>query len=136
VTFAAAVLDPGRGEMMLLSAGHGPLYFLDASVPRVESFDAHGLPLAVLPQTVYGPAQLLVMKPGDALCLVTDGFAEWQRGDGKMFGAERLMDALRESGRGSAMEIIEALHTTAAAFAAPAKQQDDLTAVVVKRNGP
>jgi serine phosphatase RsbU (regulator of sigma subunit) len=134
VTFAAAVLDPARATILLLSAGHGPLLYYRAADDIIEEFETHGLPLAVFPMAVYGPPRPLNMLPGDFLCLVTDGFFEWQRPDETQFGKQRLIDALRSAKNLPAKDIIAAAYREVSAFVSPARQQDDLTAVIIKRD--
>ncbi len=133
VTFAVAVLDPRTHEVQLLSAGHGPMFFRHAHDGRIESLDSHGLPLAVAPSAQYGPVQVLAMQPGDILFLVTDGFFEWIGHDEKQFGIERLTAILRAASMLSAAEIIQTAYEAVLKHAGGTPQQDDLTAVVIRR---
>jgi serine phosphatase RsbU (regulator of sigma subunit) len=133
ITFVAAVLDPNTGCVELLSAGHAPLLLYSAADDRIHSFDAHGVPFGIFRAMAYGPAQKFNLNPGDMLVLITDGFFEWTNQAGEDFGFDRLHAAIRTARGLSAAEIISALHTAVVGFASGTAQQDDLTAVVLKR---
>ena len=90
VTFVTAVVDPEGGRVKLLSAGHGPVLLYTASDGEVESLEAHGVPFGFASGMPYGPAQDIIMAPGDMLVLMTDGFFEWENVQEEEFGIERL----------------------------------------------
>ena len=133
VTYVAGVLDPASGRVLLLSAGHGPLFVYRTAADRLESFAAHGVPLGVMAGMRYPAPQEVDLSPGDLLVLVTDGFLEWENAAGEPFGTDRFHAALRAAKEQPAAEVIQRLQEAVGAFAAGAPQQDDLTAVVVKR---
>lgn len=133
VTFVVAVLDDSSSVLHLLSAGHAPLYFYEAAEDTIHAFDAQDIPLGIASGMSCGPAKTLDMKPGDTLVLLTDGFFEWANPDGKMFGTERLGQAIREANTLPACELIQQIKETVESFANDTPQSDDLTAVVIKR---
>jgi serine phosphatase RsbU (regulator of sigma subunit) len=133
VTFVAGVLSPGDGRLELLSAGHGPLFLYTAADDRVQSFDAHGIPFGVMRTMGYGPAQQIILAPGDMLILVTDGFFEWTNASDEDFGLDRLRETIRSSRDLPAAEVISRMYEAVTHFTGGTVQQDDLTAVVVKR---
>jgi serine phosphatase RsbU (regulator of sigma subunit) len=67
------------------------------------------------------------------LVLITDGFFEWTNAQGDDFGFERLNAAIRAARDLSAADVISALHAAVTDFVGGTAQQDDLTAVVLKR---
>ncbi|MGH9748248.1 MAG: PP2C family protein-serine/threonine phosphatase [Candidatus Acidiferrales bacterium] len=82
ITFVAAICTPGKSEVELLSAGHGPLFVYTLRHDTFEAMKAHGLPLGISPKLDSDPPQILEMGPGDMLVLATDGFFEWaNKGD-------------------------------------------------------
>lgn len=133
VQAAVAILDPGPGRIQLLSAGHSPLLLYTHAERRVENFNAHGLPFGVMAGMEYGPPQDIDLAPGDMLVLITDGFFEWKNAADEDFGLERLMETLRGAAHLSAAEIISRLYGAVIEFAGGTHQDDDLTAVIVKR---
>jgi serine phosphatase RsbU (regulator of sigma subunit) len=133
ITFVAGILDPGNGCVELLSAGHAPLLLYSAAEDRVHSYDAHGVPFGIFGTLAYGPAQKIRLTPGDMLVLITDGFFEWTNATGEDFGFDRLNAAIRAARDLSAADAISSLHAAVTGFASGTAQQDDLTAVVLKR---
>jgi sigma-B regulation protein RsbU (phosphoserine phosphatase) len=99
----------------------------------MEGLKAHGIPLGMLEGAEYEGATARYMEHGDLLVLVTDGFYEWTNRNGEEFGLSRLEAVIRESRDYSAKEIIARLRTAVAKFCQGTEQQDDLTAVVLKR---
>jgi phosphoserine phosphatase RsbU/P len=67
------------------------------------------------------------------LVLITDGFFEWTNGTGEDFGFDRLHAAIRAARDLGAAEVISSLYAAVTRFAGDTAQQDDLTAVVLKR---
>jgi serine phosphatase RsbU (regulator of sigma subunit) len=66
--------------------------------------------------------------------LATDGFMEWPRaGDGEMFGVKGLTTTLKAIAGESARGILDRMDAAVLEFVRGAEQQDDTTAVVVKR---
>ena len=119
--------------MDLLSAGHAPLLLYSAAENEVQSFEAHGVPFGIFRTMGYGPAQKIRLAPGDMLVLITDGFFEWTNAQDEDFGFDRLHTAIRAAWDVSAAEVISSLHAAVTDFACGTEQQDDLTAVVLKR---
>lgn len=74
-----------------------------------------------------------MLNAGDVLVLATDGFFEWTNREGEQFGAERFKETIRQSKEEYSSDVISALYGAVLAFSGGTKQQDDLTAVVIKR---
>jgi serine phosphatase RsbU (regulator of sigma subunit) len=133
VTFVAAVCSPGNSRVELLSAGHGPLFLYVSTHDRFDAMNAQGLPLGVSSTLLSDPALILELDPGDLLVLATDGFFEWANARGEQFGTERLEQVVRGSREKPSSEIISTLYRAVIEFSGGTAQQDDLTAIVIKR---
>lgn len=133
VTFAVVFLNPTNGEVEVLSAGHGPILCYRRATNRLENFDAQGIPLGMIDGMSYDDSSVRCLGAGDMIVLVTDGFYEWQNPESEEFGLERLKHTIREARDCSAEEVITRLHTAVRHFSKGTEQNDDLTAVVVKR---
>jgi serine phosphatase RsbU (regulator of sigma subunit) len=133
VTFVVALFDPTKSNIHLLSAGHGPLLLYTAADDQVQNFNAHDIPLGIAADIGYGPAQEIELAPGDIVVLITDGFFEWTNTNGEQFGLARLRKAVRAAKDLPAQEIISRLYDEVIKFSDGTKQQDDLTAVIIKR---
>lgn len=76
--FATAVhlvLDLDDGRCRVASAGHPPVAVLDAGTGRWSLLDATGPALGLIPAASY-VASTLILDPGDAVLLYTDGLVE------------------------------------------------------------
>jgi serine phosphatase RsbU (regulator of sigma subunit) len=133
VTFAALFLDPTTARVKVLSAGHGPMLWYRHRPNKIDSLEAHGIPLGMIAGVPYSQATEVSLEPGDMMALITDGFYEWENRDGEQFGLQRLENTLRDSKNCTAAEVIERLRTSVEEFCGGTEQQDDLTAVVLKR---
>jgi phosphoserine phosphatase RsbU/P len=133
VTFVAAVCSPGSPHLELYSAGHGPMWTYKLVHDRIDEKGAQGLPLGILPHLVSGPPEIVELYPGDMLVLATDGFFEWANPKGDEFGVRRIREIIRLAREKPPRELISALYQAVIEFSEGTHQQDDLTAVVVKR---
>ncbi|MEM1208203.1 MAG: SpoIIE family protein phosphatase [Planctomycetota bacterium] len=133
VTHAAALLSPNTAEVPYLSAGQAPSLLVRAGSGEVVAIDANGPPLGFDPDVRFDRVPTLEFAPGDALMMITDGFYEWENGDGKVWGIERLTESLGAHRQLGPAEMIAAVLGDVEAFVAGASQPDDLTAVVIKR---
>jgi adenylate cyclase len=138
VTCFAAVLDLHSGELHYCNAGHDNPYRLHAGFDaprRIE--DGDGPPLCAVPDFDYRGARTQ-LRPGELLCLLTDGVAEAQTPAGQLYGNARLQQLLlnlQQRGVG-ARALVEALQADVAAFAAGGEPADDLTILALRWNGP
>lgn len=133
VTFAVIFLNPRNGEVKVLSAGHGPILCYRRVTNKLENFDAQGIPLGMIAGMSYEDSSVRRLDAGDMIVLVTDGFYEWQNPQQEEFGLERLEDTIRQARDCSAEEVIARLHAAVRDFSKGTQQNDDLTAVVLKR---
>jgi serine phosphatase RsbU (regulator of sigma subunit) len=133
VTFVAAIVGPTSEHVELLSAGHAPLFVYWLRHDRFDKMEAQGLPLGISPEFVSDPPVLLPFASGDLLVLTTDGFFEWANSAQELFGSERLENSIRANRDKPAAEIISLLYQDVLNFSGGTSQQDDLTAIVIKR---
>ncbi len=133
VTFAVVFLDAPTSRVKILSAGHGPILRYKQESNTIENLEAQGIPLGMIAGVQYEQANERVLAPGDMLMVVTDGFYEWEDPSGEQFGLGRLETVIRESRDCDAAVVIEHLRWAVAGFCKGTKQEDDLTAVVIKR---
>jgi serine phosphatase RsbU (regulator of sigma subunit) len=133
VTFVVACLDVATARLQLLSAGHGPLFLYTANDGQVQEFAAHDIPFGVAPDVGYGPPQEIDFAAGDLLVLITDGFFEWSNAEGEQFGIARLSESIRANAALPPKEIISQVYAAVREFVGDTAQDDDLTAVILKR---
>jgi serine phosphatase RsbU (regulator of sigma subunit) len=133
VTFAVVFLEPVSGNVRVLSAGHGPILWYKHATEKIENLEAHGIPLGMIAGVKYSHGTEGFLAAGDILALATDGFYEWTDPDGEEFGLARLEAVIRDSRDLTSNQIIENMRLAVVSFCRGTKQQDDLTAVILKR---
>jgi serine phosphatase RsbU (regulator of sigma subunit) len=136
ITAAVGILDPEEHAMQMFSAGHGPLLFYRAETDSVEELPVDALPLGLMDmdrEKSERSAREVRFMPGDMLIWVTDGFFEWAKADGELYGTDRLKEAVCLRHAASPTDLIAELHRDVLSFVGGTEQIDDLTAVVVKR---
>ena len=133
VTAFFGLLDPRTSTLSYLSAGHGPLVRYTREGDTLEEFSADGPPLGILADIDWPAPNTFAMAPGDMMILVTDGFFEWQNTAKEQFGMKRLFEVIRRHRHAPSAEIIEHLHEAVLAFVDGRPQDDDLTAVIIKK---
>ncbi len=132
-TFVAALCDERNSAVQLFSAGQGPLLAYSSSKDAFTEVQTHSIPLGLMPELEATEPAVLHMDAGDLIVLLTDGFIEWRNTAGHEFGIERVKEAVRRATNLKPEDIIRELYESVRAFAGGAAQQDDLTAVVIKR---
>jgi len=65
--------------------------------------------------------------------MATDDSFEWENDQGEQFGVQRLEEVIRASRDAASSEIIGRLYDAVVRFSKETRQQDDLTAVIIKR---
>ena len=133
-TFVAAVCQEGSDQLELLSAGHAPILVYSSEDKSLSILEAQALPLGILPELWDAMPVKLLMKPGDIVVLITDGFLEWENSSGEQFGTDRLSAIVRQFSDREPEVIIAELYDSVLKFAQGTPQRDDLTAVLIKRS--
>ena len=134
VTMFIGDLDPSTGALQYVSAGQGPpLHWRDRD-GTCRLLDVTTRPLGLFPTIDGRPGQLLTMEPGDVFVMATDGFNEWSNPRNEPFGMSRLSHLVQQARNKPAAEIINSLLEAVMTFASGTPQEDDLTAIVVRRS--
>lgn len=133
VTAFFGLFDPSAHVINYHSAGQGPLVHFHAHDHRFEWLDTSMLPLGVEAEAASDGVQLMTLMPGDLIVLLTDGFYEFQNGDGTQFGKERVADVILQHHHRTSRELLDELLQATNAFGCGAPQLDDMTALLIKR---
>ena len=125
------------GRFLWCGAGHEHLVVYRARTRRSEAIKAGGCVLAAVREPPAGLFQdhELLLEPGDALVLYTDGVTEAKNPAGEMFELEQLQRLVELYGHLSAKDLLEAVLWELKQFINGAEQADDITVVTVKRPG-
>jgi PAS domain S-box-containing protein len=132
VTLLLARLDPRSRTLVYSSAGHPAAYVLAAAGTIKARLPRTGMALGLQPDTLYPTSPEIPLLPGDLLLFITDGIEESSPDETQLFGADRVLEVVREHRHQPAQQIVNAMYQAARAFSRGTPQQDDLTAVVIK----
>jgi adenylate cyclase len=136
VTAFAGVLDLDSGALEYCNAGHDRPYLVPrGGGPATQLAEGGGPPLCVLDGFEY-TAAVHRLRPGDTLCLITDGVTEARNPRGELFGRERLERRLAGLGADASPRTVAAsLRADVEAFVAGSEPADDLAILVVRWDG-
>jgi phosphoserine phosphatase RsbU/P len=135
VTFVAAVLDPLAHTVTLVSAGHQPPILVrraNNTLTDAMPKDVPGVPLGMLDGFDYSACQVL-LQPGDALIIFTDGVSDAVNVRNAPFGNAGIHAAIQAAGSASAKTVGERITKAMTQHAAGRPQHDDITLVCLSR---
>jgi sigma-B regulation protein RsbU (phosphoserine phosphatase) len=125
-----------KGDRLLVSvAGMPPMLIYRAATRQVEEVVIQAMPLGSVSSFPYQQREMS-LAAGDAVVLMSDGFAERFNPQVEMIGYERAKDVLAEIATGSAQEIIDRYVEVGEEWAGSHPQDDDVTFVVLKVSQP
>jgi len=131
ITLFLAELSPASAELRYVNAGHNPALLVRAD-GAVEMLPASGMPLGLIESARFAVAQV-TLRPGDLLCLYSDGITEAAAPDDEEFGVERLAGLLASSHDEPLGELVASIDRAVVEFAGPRAQGDDQTVVLLRR---
>jgi serine phosphatase RsbU (regulator of sigma subunit) len=130
VTMFYGVVDLASGTLRYCNAGHNPPYLLRTS-GELAILKPTGVAFGLDPDMPYRVEEV-VLDPGDALFLFTDGITECFDRNSEEFGTARLEAALT-AGRGAGpAELVGGVLQATTAFADGAEQSDDITCLALR----
>lgn len=136
ITLFAGILDLGTGELRFCNAGHDAPFLLRAGEAPMSVLGEGGPPLCVADEFPY-PTEVRQLRPGDLLCLTTDGVTEAMTAEGALMGRDLVERVLAPTtATASARQVTEHLQAAVATFVAGAEPSDDLTILMLRWKGP
>ena len=134
VTVWLGILDLNTGKLNAVNAGH-EYPALMHSGGRFELLrDKHGLVLGAFDGAVYNEYEIM-MDPGSKIFLYTDGVPEAFDESGKMFGTERMIEALNKEPEADPVDILSNVRDAVRSYTGAAEQFDDLTMLCIEYKG-
>ena len=134
VTVWLGILEISTGRLTAANAGHEYPALKRPGEPFELVKDRHGFVIGGMEGMRYRDYELR-LEPGGKLFVYTDGIPEANDASGALFGAERMVAALRDSEDGSPAQVLEGVQSAVAAFVGDAPQFDDLTMLCLQYNG-
>ncbi len=130
VTMAVATWDVGEGVLSVANAGHSPVLYVEKG--ELRQLAACDPPLGVM-EELFGVPEAIAMGEGDLLMIGSDGLAEQEDRNGVQLGYDGLERALADYADQPAAGVVADLFTLVETHGAGVAQDDDRTAVVIKR---
>ncbi|GAA4412284.1 SpoIIE family protein phosphatase [Nibrella viscosa] len=136
VTAFLGILNLKTGEIEYIDAGHEPPLILrkDGAVEVMKK--KGGLALAIDDMFEY-TSHTVMLNPGDALFLYTDGATDANNILGQRFGLERIQRLIAPLAiAGKPQEINDLFYKEVKEFIGDFAQFDDITVMTIRYNGP
>jgi len=131
VTFLCAVFEPKSGRLTIANGGHcRPVILHDGQPPRWAVKNL-GTALGFEPGLEFERTDL-VLRPGDALVLYSDGVTEAFNPQEELYGDGRLIADTAAFNGQAAPDITANLLQKVRAFASGAAQSDDIAILALK----
>jgi len=133
MTMFFLTLDPETKRLEWVRAGHEPGIVYDPESDSFSELGGLGIALGVDGEWRYAENQRSDFSKGRIIFLSTDGIWEARNPKGAMLGKEPILSAIRQNAALDAAQIIDAIFSALREFIGEMKIEDDLTAVVIKR---
>ncbi len=133
MTMVLLIVHPIQRTVRLACAGHDlPIVHNPQDDHFSELPDVGGLPLGLIASEEYIESKQQGFTPGQILLVGTDGLWESENSQGEPYGKDRLREVIRSNSAKSAQEIATAINADLDGFRGEARQEDDITFVLVK----
>ena len=126
VTLWLGMLDLNTGLMRCCNAGHEYPMLMRAGGGYEILKDRHGMVLAAM-EVIRAYEYEIQFRPGDRLCVYTDGVAEAVNEKLEQYGTDRLAERLNQLKDSDQQTILEGVLNDIRRFAGTADQFDDIT---------
>ena len=134
VTVWLGIMDIRTGRIVAANAGHERPVLMHAGGDCELMDDPHGFVVGGMEGLKYKEYEIQ-LKPGDKLFLYTDGVPEATNAEEKLFGSERMLNALNEVRDAAPEGVLKGVRRAVDAFVKDAEQFDDLTMLCVQYKG-
>ncbi|MCQ2424087.1 MAG: SpoIIE family protein phosphatase [Clostridia bacterium] len=131
VTTWQGSIDLETGTVTYVNAGHNPPLVRHGKGNFEYVRTRCGFVLAGMEGVRY-KTQTLQLRPGDTLCLYTDGVTEAQNDAGELFGEHRLLNAVNSVEFTSMEQLCATVKTNVENFVGDAPQFDDITILALR----
>jgi len=130
VTMLYAIVDRENLQLTYATAGHPPPLWHRRRLGTVETLDAQGMMIGVLPDPEFDE-HTVQLERGDAILFYTDGLTECRNHDGEMFGLKRVAKLLASQPAMPSASVAQTVDRELRRFRGPLELNDDLTLVVL-----
>lgn len=135
VTIFCGILNTETGEVLYANGGHNPPVVLRRSDGARFLDVSSGMVIGVRKDFPYTSERIL-LRPGDALFMYTDGVTEATNGRLELFSEERLVRQLEKRGGQPAQQVIGGIMEEIVFFAEDIPQSDDIAMMMIVMGSP
>jgi sigma-B regulation protein RsbU (phosphoserine phosphatase) len=135
MTLFYTAIDTAKKELRWVRAGHDPALLYDPVADSFAELGGQGMAIGVKGEYVYREGGTIDLSEGQIFLIGTDGLWETHNESGEMFGKNRLKAIIRQNASISVDGILNTIIQAVQNFRASAKQDDDITLVVIKVGG-
>ena len=129
VTLFLARIDSRLRKITYINAGHNyPVFIQNGKVNRLDN---GCILLGIMPELTIERSSV-TYQPNDLLFMFTDGVVEQTNLEEEMFGSERIIEKLKESGHKDSENIVQDIRNTLTEFSQQVRATDDITMLSVK----
>ena len=132
MTIFCVMFDMSKREVKWVRAGHDPGLMYDPEDDTFRELTGKGMALGIDNACIYEENSMGNLKDGQIFFIGTDGVWEARNNAGEMFGRKRLMELIRRHAGGTVDDMASAMMQAVKDFQDSAKQEDDITLVVIK----
>ena len=131
MTLFLARVDREKQLLEWVRAGHDPAILYDIAADSFTDLRGQGTALGISADLTF-TRQSVPIRPGQVICLFTDGIPETRNAQGAFFGRERLRQEIRRHVAETAKNMMLSILDAVAEFRGDLEQEDDLTLMIVK----
>ena len=131
MTLFMARVDRENHLLEWVRAGHDPAILYDNLADSFTDLKGQGTALGISADLTF-TRQSVPIRPGQVICLFTDGIPETRNAQGNFFGRERLRQEIRRHVAETAKNMMLSILDAVAEFRGDLEQEDDLTLMIVK----
>lgn len=125
------VLDLATGELRASSGGTRPPLLVDGHGATRQLAEVSGHPLGLDERATFDEVNR-VLRPGDAICIASDGVLDATNDRGERFSESRLRAVLERDASREASDIVTSIVTAVDELAGDTPQADDLALLIVR----
>jgi len=133
VTAFIGNLDPRRHVLSYQAMGQAPLLHFHAATQELDILAASTLPMGLFEHPSLPEPLTMELDAGDTVLLLSDGVYEYANAANEQFGEDRVAEIVKSSADENVKVTLETLLRDLDEFADGAPQEDDITAVMIKR---
>ena len=133
VTAFLGLLDTQNHRVIYHAGGQGPLLHFHADTGRCEWLSASTIPMGFMAGLPLPEPRRHDLGQGDILGLITDGIFEYENFESEAFGQKRVDELVIKHQHEPMADLLRRIVSEVERFGGLAPQNDDMTALLVRR---